>query len=346
VTLLLDIKFALRAAGNVHRKGSHRDIFLFATPRGGSTWLMEILASQPGIKFFDEPLSPRRPYASRVGLNGWEQLMPETADTEWILSFLQALQRGEFGLLNPTPFSRNHRFFTDRCVFKIHEIEHLIDTVARRCDAQVVYLLRHPIATSISRNALPRLPLFLTSRHYAQLLGDSADLAEIKHLGETGSHFEKAIVSWCFENIEALRYRRFEGLLVTYEELVLNPERSCDLLIEHFSFTDRAAMWNAFERPAKNIGMSHKQTLDVMHSRDAHARRLGLVTKWRKRVSPEQIEQAANILRLFKIDAYRADEDLAQPSYLLFSDTRELLAADGAQYAERPARGQGELQRT
>jgi acetoacetate decarboxylase len=34
--------------------------------------------------------------------------MPDTGDPERVVSFLKALQRGEFGLLNPTPFKRNH----------------------------------------------------------------------------------------------------------------------------------------------------------------------------------------------------------------------------------------------
>jgi hypothetical protein len=320
------IKFAARSAGNVHRQGPLPDIFLFATPRGGSTWLMEILASQPGVKYFDEPLSPRRDYAGKVGITGWEQLMPDTGDPERVVSFLKALQRGEFGLLNPTPFKRNHRFFTNRNVFKLHEIKHLMDTVAERCNGILLFLLRHPIATSISRNAVPRLPLFLSSKYYGDKVGDPARLREIRAIGNDGSYFEKAIVSWCFENLDVLQLDSFSGLLMTYEELVLNPERACDRLLEYCSFKDKAAMWNTFERPAENIGMSRQQTLEVMQRQDARARRWGLVTKWRKQVTAQQMDQAAAILRLFEIDAYDPREDLAHPRYLLFADTRDLFA--------------------
>ena len=323
----LRLKFCVRAIGNLHRPGSKPDILLFATPRGGSTWLMEILSSQPGMKFFDEPLNPRRDYAAPVGLTSWEQLMPDTGEPEWVIDFLRALQRGKKGALNPTMFTRNHRFVTNRIVFKIHEIEHLMRRVTRECGARAVYLVRHPIANSISRHQLPRLPVFLQSAHYAGLIGDEEKLGEIRSLGSSGSYFQKAIVSWCFENIDALRFKAFDGLLVTYEELVLNPERACDLLLSYFEFSDREAMLGAFERPAENIGMSNRNTIDVMQSSESHVRRYGLVTKWRNQVSDIEISQAAAIMRLFGIDAYEAEDIVAKPAYLLFPDTPKLLEA-------------------
>jgi hypothetical protein len=330
MNLMRSIRFALRTVANVHRPGDLPDIFLFATPRGGSTWLMEILASQAGMKYYDEPLNPRRDYAG-VAISAWEQLMPDTGDPERIVAFLQELQANKHGELNITPFGRYHRFLTNRIVFKIHEIEFLMKLVAQRCNGQIIYLLRHPIATSISRKVLPRLDLFLRSEHYAQLIGDSTRLREIRAIGSKGSQLQKAIVSWCFENFDALRAPRFDGLMVTYEELVLNPEDCSTLLAERFRLPDRAAMLLAFERPAKNIAMSHRQTIDVMQRSEVRARRLGLVTKWQSLVTPEQQQQAAQALELFSIDAYDAWQPLAKPDLLLFPATAKFFTA-----ADRP----------
>jgi hypothetical protein len=54
------LQLLVKALTNVHRQGPLPNVFLFATPRSGSTWLMEIIASQPGFKYYDEPLNPRR----------------------------------------------------------------------------------------------------------------------------------------------------------------------------------------------------------------------------------------------------------------------------------------------
>lgn len=320
------LRFLLKASANFHIPSGERDIFLFATPRGGSTWLMEILASQPGIKSFDEPLSPRRENVARSGLfPGYESLMPDTGDSGSIIGFLQDLQRGKHGYMNNAPFRRNHRFFTDRCVFKIHEIEHLMHRIEDECGAQIVYLLRHPIATSISRNALPRLDLFLNSTYYDGVLANREVAARIRSISQTGSGLLRAVISWCYENVLALRKPGTKWLTITYEELVLNPARAGELLLTSLRLPDRAAMMSNFERPAANIAMSRSETLAAMSSPDAQHRRRRLVSKWLDQVDQNEVSQITEILSLFEIDAYEAGAPLANARYLHFDDTVDRL---------------------
>jgi hypothetical protein len=289
---------------------------------------MEIIASQPGIKFFDEPLSPRRANVAYSGLfPNYDALMPGTGDTDLIIGFLRDLQAGRRGHMNPTPFQRNHRFFTHRALFKIHEIEHLMSEVEQRCNISLVYLLRHPIATSISRHTLPRLDLFLSSPYYSELLGNAALLAEVRTLASRGSPLQRAVVSWCYENLIALTQPGQGWLFVTYEELVLNPVRSCELLLSRLDLPDRHAMLSAFERPAANITMSHAETLEAMGSPDARQRRYKLVTKWMNQISERDIADAAQVLSMFRVDAYRASSPLPAPRYLHFDNTPHLLSA-------------------
>ena len=167
--------------------------------------------------------------------------------------------------------------------------------VERACSARIVYLLRHPIATSISRHQLPRLDLFLTCSYHAAILGDAGLSAEIAALAARADFFQRAIISWCFENLVALKRPQVSWLYATYEELVLNPEQSCQMLAEKLNLTDRRAMLEAFDRPAANIKMSHEQTLATIRSTDARRRRHRLVTKWQDEVSGEQLTQAQAI---------------------------------------------------
>ena len=69
-------------------------------------------------------------------------------------------------IMNPPPFRRNYNFITTRVIFKIHAIEHLINIIKDELDAQIVFLLRHPIATTISRYELPRLEYFVESEYF------------------------------------------------------------------------------------------------------------------------------------------------------------------------------------
>lgn len=316
------LRFLARRLANVHSPGSEPDVFLFATPRGGSTWLMEIIASQPGMKYYDEPLNPRRPDVAHGGwIRDFQALMPETADPERIVEFLRGLQQGKHGYMNPTPCRPGHRLLTDRIVFKIHEIEHLMGAVTRECNAVAVCLLRHPISNSLSRHALPRLELFLASPFYSELLGDDSRVNEIRRIAASGNHLQRALVSWCYENFLALKSPPPGLLMVTYEELVLSPESSCDLLIRRLRLPDRRRMLAAFDRPASNIAMSGPGTAAAMGGADPAERRLRLVSRWRDEVGPRDIAQAAEVMLLFGLDAYSPDGLLAKPRYLHFQDT-------------------------
>lgn len=327
------VKNAVKAWSNVHRQGAAPNIVLFATARGGSTWVMEILASQPGMKFYDEPFNIRRDNVMQTGLfPNWESLMPDTGDADAAVAYLNGLVSGAYGFMNPPPFRPHHRLFTNRVVFKIHAMEHLIGRFERECRAQIVHLLRHPIPTTLSRTALPRLELFLSSRFHDEFLGAGPHLTEIKRLGRDGTHLQKGVVAWCYQNVMPLRQPGADWLTVTYEELVLNPARSCDLFIDRLQFTERQAMLEAFGKAAVNIGMSSADTLAAMAKADERARANGLVNRWYAKTSAADRASVTAIMELFGLDVYRGDEILANPRYLHFDDTASFLArpADAA----------------
>lgn len=320
-------KYALKAISNFHRQGPLPNVFLFATARGGSTWVMEILASQPGMKFYDEPLNIRRENVARTGLfPDWESLMPDTGDADRIVRYLKGLGDGEYPFMNPPPFRQQHRLRTNRIVFKIHEVEHLMGRIARECNGQILLLLRHPIPTTLSRTVFPRLHLFLASRYYDELIGDGQRLREIHRIGTTGSKLQKGTVSWCYNNLIPLRHADFDALVVTYEELVLNPTRSCDLILDTMRFTDRAAMLAAFGKAAVNIGMSGPDTAKVISEADQRTRNEYLVSRWQSKVTPQDRSDVTEIMELFGIDAYSGDRLLSHSRYLHFPETRELVA--------------------
>jgi hypothetical protein len=326
VTVRERVKFVLNSVSNVHRQGTLPNVFLFATPRGGSTWMMEILSSQPGMKYYDEPFNLRRANVKHTGLfDDYRSLMPEGTSGAQITEYLNALRSGEYAHMNPPPYRPGHRFFTNRIVFKIHELEHLIGEIAERCQGQIVYLLRHPIPTTQSRRVFPRLELFLGSPYYDRLLGATPELKEIKRLGTTGNHLQRGTVSWCYENVIPLKDCGFNGLLIAYEEMTLNPQASCDLLLKFLRFTDRAAMLAAFDRAAANIKMSPLETQSMMKDSDDRRRRNYLVNKWVAKTTPQDATDVTAIMELFGLDVYRGDQLLPHHRYLHFAETPQLL---------------------
>lgn len=320
------LRLLVKACSSLHRPGQLPDIFLFATPRSGSTWLMEIIASQPGFKYFDEPLNPRRENV-RFGniFRDFTCLMPDAGNDDRIIDYLRGLQAGRHRYMNPAPFRRNHRFFTSRTVFKIHEIEHLMDRVVLECRGLVVYLIRHPIANSISRTVQPRLDLFVRSEHFRQLVGDPERIRFAEELVTRGTPFQRAILSWCYENLHALTKPNPGLLVLTYEELVLNPGRCSNLLATRLQLPERDLLCTAFERPAANIGMSQTDTMTALANPDVERKRVRLVTKWRDGIAEVEYAQTQEILHVFDIKAYDPRQPVAAPGLLHFADTPDKL---------------------
>jgi hypothetical protein len=250
--------------------------------------------------------------------------MPDTGDPDRVIAYLNGLAAGEYRHMNPPPFRANHRVFTNRIVFKIHEVEHLLGRIARECHGQIVYLLRHPIPTTQSRRLFPRLDLFLQSRFYADFIGDGRRLARIEHLGREGNHLQRGLVSWCFENLLPLRAPDFDALFLTYEELILNPEKSCHLLLDRLQFGDRARMMRAFGQESTNIALSSAETREVLRRADRQARTRHLFARWQEKTSEGDLSAVSEILDLFGLDVYSSRSPLAHPRYLHFADTSRL----------------------
>ena len=165
-----EIKYFVKSYSNLHLQGKKKNIFIFSTPRGGSTWLMELIAAQPRIKYFDEPLNLRRDDVKRLNyFKNWQALGPDKKNSDKIVQYFKLLEKNKLKFMNPPPFTRrNHKIFSNRIVFKIHEIEHLMNYINDQLDCHIVYLLRHPIANTISRYAFPRLEFFIQSKFYQE----------------------------------------------------------------------------------------------------------------------------------------------------------------------------------
>ena len=327
--MISSLKYAAKSLGNIHFQGSRRNIFLFATARGGSTWLMEILASQPGMKYYDEPLNIRRKNVQCTGLfSSWQDLMPGARMDQQVLDYLNALAKNRYRFMNPPPLRKHHRFITTRIIFKIHEVEHLMDAVAEQCDGQVVYLLRHPIATTLSRAVFPRLEQFVHSEYYRTQILSREQVREIDSLWRLGSGLQKGTMCWCFENLLPLRKLKDNDWVATsYEELLLNAERTCRMLARRLDLTDLPRLLSAVGEPSANIQMSHDDTLQIMQCQDNTERRRRLVTKWKARVSDQDEESAFDVLALFQLDPYEPGRFTPTQKYLHFPDTPQALTS-------------------
>ena len=240
-----------------HQPGDVNDVALFATRRGGSTWLMHVIAAAPGFRSLDQPFSVMTANLTP----GHYRRVPKYAYGEIVCSapeelrelrgYVAALVAGDIPVNAPFRFWRNDfRFKTDRQVLKIVGAKSLIGWMDDEFDLDIVLLTRHPITQAMSwiRNGWT-----LTTRAYLdnarfveahltpQLEGRCHDIVE------RGSALERSVLNWGLENLIPLRTlaHRPSWISVSYEATVIRPRETIEQLAARLSLGSSVHLFDA-----------------------------------------------------------------------------------------------------
>lgn len=313
------VKKALTAF-NIHRQGEKKDILILSAPRSGSTWLMEVIYSQPGIKYINGVLAKN--------LLDYHNLLP--IRHRWRYCHLEPheepLLRDYFGderktrIFGPKNLlGRDYNFYTDRRVIKLIRANPLCEWFANNLDVHMVYLIRHPIAQSLSsirRGHNHDIEEFVNDETFVNsyLNGELVNL--VTDILETGSKLEKFVTSYCLDNLVPLRKldEHPDWLVITYEELVLRPKEVIELLCEKLELEDKQAMLSKITVPSKTTDSSTAATRLRITKQDSGF----LVNKWRQEVTEEQEKSAFHLLDRFGINPYERNGGMPNSRLLNF----------------------------
>jgi hypothetical protein len=119
-----------------------RDIFIFSTPRSGSTWLLQILGSNKRVKIVYEPFH-------RVNSKYYNPIKPKDRfldlDDKQKNKVIEYFRKLSPGTVIPSRmynvFSKNHSFITDRSVFKILRANELIDLFKEEFNPHILFFV-------------------------------------------------------------------------------------------------------------------------------------------------------------------------------------------------------------
>ena len=287
-----------------HQQGQLGNIFLFTSPRSGSSWLAETLARQPGMKYVNEPFDLRRDDVRHyLGMTHWEELYSNSAREsiqEYIDFFVQGGRGSNF--CSPSLRSEFHHVFSNRIVFKIlHACENQIEWLRQHYSAHVIFLIRHPMAVSLSREETPRLHAFLESDYAGNL--SAAELDYAHDIVAKGNALHCKVLDWCLQNAVPLRQRKPEWIVLSYEQLVENPLPVMELLSRRLSLQPSSSLSSNFSKPSASTYKSDSETQRKLAEGDSE--RQWLLSKWKKKVSDEEERSAMAIVEFFGIDCYR-----------------------------------------
>ena len=297
-------KNVVKSATNIHCPDSRQNVFLFSTPRSGSTWLMELIGTQPGFKACNEPLDVRNPMVRHyLGITDWHELYNRSAMPA-LHAYFQAICEGRLHAMDPVPFRRHYRSVTNRIVFKIiFGGEERVNWFRDTFNGRVVYLIRHPIAVGLSREYYPRIQAQLQSDYRRHFSKEQLDVAQ--HIVEDGTQLEQGVLAWCLENAVPLQMATDDWLIIGYEELILDPQPLIEQLAHRLALPEPQRMVDRLTIPSAVKAKSNRETQHALeHGTDRH----WLIGKWRKHVNEQDERRAMEILAHFQLDIYQHGE--------------------------------------
>jgi hypothetical protein len=292
-----------------HRPGPDRDICLFATRRGGSTWAMELIAANRGIRPMNQPLEtlsrnltlaqafevPRYPLGQITSL--------DERQAEGLHRYLKRLFDGEVVVNAPVRFWRSgFERVSDRTVLKITDAKAVIDWFDHTLDVDIVYFTRHPVPQALSciRNGWNlTTDAYLADAAFCERRLGTAE-GRCRDLAAQGTELERWVLNWAVENMAPLAHLadRPHWTHVRYEDTVLRPEEELQRLAERLNLRDVVAMHRRLQKPSVSSHASSASTRADIRRGDAGAVAYG----WRKHVDAEDLVRSARVLELVGID--------------------------------------------
>ena len=292
---------------NQHHAGNKKDIFIFSSPRSGSTWLMELIEAQPNIKYIDEPFHTNRHKGYLTDIEPtWQEIYGSAERKEKFTYFLKDILN-EKRFVGQQKFKHIKRgefnYSTDRRVFKILRAKDLVNHFEDDFDIKIVYLLRHPIAVALSlvrENMEGRIKYYLNNQKYREQFLSEKLIEFSNNILQNGSQFEIRILQWALENLPPLKFLdSSDWLTISYEELVVEEEKSLNRLYQELNLTDLDVLYKQVGRPSRTT--ANQEAEEHINKNDKEF----LIKKWEDKVSQAEIEETFNILNRFGIDIYQ-----------------------------------------
>ncbi|SDL61297.1 Sulfotransferase domain-containing protein [Catalinimonas alkaloidigena] len=296
-----------RWTGKLFPPAKEPDVLLFASRRGGSTVVAQMLASTPGTLLVDQPFDLFKPdipegqlklqYLPQKELSQFITLSSD--DEEKVRTYLKLIISGNL-------FRGAHYKSACRKVLKIVNASPLIDWMADLPNIKIVYLARHPAAQALS---VVKNQWGITAKPYlddvrwrsAYLNKEQIQLGY--QLLESGTYLEKAVLNWILENIYPLQFSDTEKLVLFYEDLITQPDLEIQKICEFAKIAKPHALKNVLATPSKSYRLSDPTTIKAINEGES----LGIIYKWQSEMTSLQTEALQLILDTFKVTCYRMD---------------------------------------
>lgn len=312
-----------------HRQEAKSNILLHCMPRSGSTWVLNTVAAHPGMRYVGRPFMTA--HRSR-----WRKAIPDLAGTaahhgahdfwQYIHFEGEALEQFErFARrivtaqwhIYPTLHWRAPYFHrkTDRVIFQVHTITTLIEWFDETFPVDTAILLRHPIPNALSIMAhgwRDECADFVNHQWFVDTWMTGPQVDRARQILAEGTELQRNVLDWCLRMLVPIRAwesgRHPQWLVLTYEQIVMEPEKMVHAISRQLDLPDTEAMMRQVKLPSRNVSAD---TADKIFDPDY------LLGRWQSKLSAGEIEEAMKIVAAFDLDAYTPGSTMPADRLLL-----------------------------
>lgn len=272
-------------------------LVILAEPRGGSTWLAQVINTIPDTAVLWEPIAHARAFR-RLSFAS-RQFIPRYADWPAAKSAFDRIFRGRTVNHCTCRLSSPMSFLdADKLVVKFCRANALAPWITRVFNFHYtpVLLLRHPFAVAASQL---RHPAWADQPSQYTIQSGRYRLHHEKHasfLSTLDTKAEMLVATWCLSNLVPLRTPLTDRswMTVHYEDLLLDPAQEI------------GRIFDAWDLPVPERAL-YQASIPSVTTQNPTPRKSGVdrqLTKWRSRFAESEIEGLKRVLDHFEIHVY------------------------------------------
>ncbi|MHA1279675.1 MAG: sulfotransferase [Candidatus Helarchaeota archaeon] len=284
-------------------------IFIFTTRRSGSTLLRDMIYSQKGFNYIDQPfcINQFNPYIKKFpDVFKYKLINFDERDEIIIKKYVNDLLVRNYVLRSQWAiWARQYHWAWERYVVKIVNANAAVDWFLNEYHdkAQLILLMRHPIAVALSiikQKWEISLETYLSDNYFVSTYMNKEQTRYSYHILSEGSLLEKYVLEWCLENIVPRALLSQNKIPVYYyEDIISQPRKFSKMICEDLYLENPEEMVKVVSKPTRTATSS---ACDDILEHGPSSR----VSKWMNRISTAEKLKIQKIFNVFGLIQYSA----------------------------------------
>ena len=275
---------------------------LFSDPRGGSTWLANVVANALSVPTVWEPLHLRyNPEIKKLGFD-WRQYIPP--NHEWPQAkkeFINILNGKRINLWSCSTSTINSFYQNRTALFKFCRGSALLPWFVNQLSFSYkpIYMVRHPFAVVASQIKQGGWNFEFKGFNFPRSsLGLEYYSPHREFLSRLETKEEALTATWAITNLVSLRSPIVlsKCIPLAYEKVYMEPWKSLESIASAWDFSMQQILTSV-------LNQASKVSIDF-NGLDSASSKLLHLSKWKSFFSSAQIQRMQAILDYFEVDEY------------------------------------------